>query len=86
MSWVPSLTIDVNADHSCNWKCCFNPAEQIESGTIVPPNTPDIGSPIQLGKRQISSGSDGSTTEKVRVVQIEVHRHRHKKAITDQHI
>ncbi len=23
MSTLPSLTVKLDADHSCNWKCCF---------------------------------------------------------------
>lgn len=65
----PQLSIDVNADHSCNWRCCFGkecPA-QTDERPIPPPNSPTHGT-----KRQISLGSDSTTTEKVEFVSVQV--------------
>lgn len=67
----PKLTIDVEAEHCCNWKCCLWPLR-----VPIEPSAP-APSPIILEGRAISDITNGSDiSEKIEVV---FHRHHHKK-------
>lgn len=42
VSPIPSVKLKVEADHSCNWKCCFGCREQeVDVLAKQHPNTPD---------------------------------------------
>lgn len=68
MSSIPSATlkIDVNADHSCNWRCCFGCKKQ-----AVEPS-PRYSSDVSV--------TETETREKVTHV-VETHFHKPKQQV-----
>lgn len=86
-SCFPRLSIDVKADHSCNWRCCFdkNCPSDVQNDIPVLPVAPALERPMSLGKRQVSGESGDITTEKVvRVVEVTIQQHKHRRVSQHQ--
>lgn len=94
---APHLSLDVNADHSCNWKCCFgqpcpSDKEAEEKAQVAPPTATEpqapaplpILEPIPMGERAVSNVTNASSS--VDRVEIIFHRHRHekRKSVTEE--
>lgn len=74
---LPKLKIDVTAEHSCNWRCCFN-LSCPSRGDIPVPQEPQAPSPspVALGERAVSDITGVSdSSERIEVI---VHRHHHR--------
>lgn len=65
---IPPVTVKVEADHSCNWRCCGGCKEE-ELKPKTPPNTPSLPE-VQ---RNISRSEITTTTKTVTVS----HKHLH---------
>lgn len=56
---MPKLTLDVEADHSCNWRCCYGCRCQSESrDDASDKGTPYLTPPTQKGSLTSSPAMD----------------------------
>lgn len=73
MSSIPSATlkVDVKADHSCNWRCCFGCKNQVEEAS------PKYSSDVSV--------TETETREKVTHV-VETHFHNPQPKVKKSHL